>query len=80
MTRTETPAAEADLPLADKLLHRIEAYCKRAELSEARVANLAVNDGDFVRRLRDGRSCWLSTYEKFMAWLDDAERALEGAP
>lgn len=67
-------AKTAGSPLVDQLIHRIEAYCARVELSEARVATLAVNDGDFVRRLRDGRSCWLSTYEKFSMWLDAAER------
>ena len=37
---------------------------------------MVVNDGDFVRRLREGGDCTLATFEKFNAWLADAEGAL----
>jgi hypothetical protein len=60
-------------PLVSQLLARIDSYCARAGLSAARIATLAVNDGDFVRRLRAGGTCQISTYEKFMAWLDSRE-------
>jgi hypothetical protein len=75
MSRIETAPPESR-PLKDQLLHRIESHAAASGLSDARIATLAVNDGDFVRRLRDGGTCHLETFEKFMAWLDDAERTL----
>lgn len=59
-----------------KLLSRIDRYCRRADVSVSRVGNLAVKDGDFVRRLRDGGTCTIDTYHKVMAWLAKAERTL----
>lgn len=63
-------------PLAHRLVARIERYADRVGLSPARIATLAVNDGDFVRRLKSGGTCTLATFEKFMRWLDTAEGEL----
>lgn len=62
--------------LAQQLLQRVTSYCHRARLSPARVSTLAVNDGDLIRRVSEGGTCTLKTFEKFMAWLAEAERAL----
>jgi len=35
-----------------------------------------MNDKNFVRRLQGGGTCTITTYEKFMNWLDEAEREL----
>jgi len=66
----------SDPGLKARLLKRIARYCRRAGISESRLANMVVNDGDFVRRLREGGDCTLATFEKFNAWLADAEGAL----
>jgi hypothetical protein len=62
--------------LAEQLLHRVDAYAARVGLSAARISTLAVNDGDLVRRLREGKTLTVRTFEKFMAWLAEAERKL----
>lgn len=57
-------------PLIDALLARIAAEGARSGLSESTISSLAVRDGKFVERLRNGRTITVATYEKFMAWLD----------
>ena len=66
--------------LTEELLERMEAYCAARGLSPARVATLAVNDGDLFRRVRDGGTLTLKTYERVSAWLDQAERDLATEP
>lgn len=63
--------------LVDELLSRADHYCARSKLSRARIATLAVNDGDFFRRVEAGGTLTIKTYEKFMAWLDEAGQRLD---
>lgn len=71
MSRTK-----AELDLTTRLLQRVDAYCKRKGISRARVATLAVNDGDVFGRVDRGGTLTVRTYERILRWLDQAEREL----
>ncbi|WP_417733096.1 hypothetical protein [Rosistilla oblonga] len=59
----------------ETLLVKIEQYCENRGIKTSTFGNLAVNDGKFVQRLRDGGSVTLKTMdrlEKFMSFSEDA--------
>ena len=52
-----------------RLLHDIEAFCKRHKISESYFGHIAVGAWDLVARLRDGHTIRLSTYQKVREFL-----------
>lgn len=60
--------------LTTRLMARVEAYCERTGMSKARLATKVVNDGKFFDRIARGGSMTVETWERWMAWLDEAER------
>jgi hypothetical protein len=63
---------------AQALLGDIAEYCKRNGLAESTFGRLAVNDGKFVNRLRDGGRITTMTYERVRAFIaaDSGKRSL----
>lgn len=55
--------------IKDDLLARIDAYLARTGMPATTFGRLAVRDGNFVPRLRAGRSLTLRTHEKVAAFL-----------
>lgn len=53
----------------EKLIARIESYCRRAEIAESTFGRHAVNDGKFVGRLRDGKGVTTATIARIEAYL-----------
>lgn len=49
-----------------EILKEIEAYCASEGIAETTFGKRVVNDGKFVRRLRDGGSINLKTYSKLV--------------
>ena len=49
---------------ADSLLHEISDYCRGAGMAESTFGRLAVNDGKFVGRLREGGAVTQQTIER----------------
>jgi len=56
------------------LLCEIDTYRQRAGMAATRFGRLALNDGHFVRRLREGGNVTLRTVERVRAFMG-AERA-----
>ena len=53
-----------------QLLGEIAAFQAKVKMSDARIGLIALNDGKFIPRLREGRRCWPETAQKvrdFMA-------------
>jgi hypothetical protein len=53
-----------------KLISDIEAFCRRHEMATSTFGRLAVNDGKFFDRLKDGKNIGFNTADKvdeFMA-------------
>lgn len=48
----------------ESLLDEIDAFLSEARMAESTFGLKAVNDGKFVRRLREGKRCWPETAEK----------------
>lgn len=46
------------------LIHDIEAFCKRQDMSPWQFGLLALNDKPFVKQVKDGRRVWPETEEK----------------
>ena len=61
-----------------ELLHEISDYCRGAGLAESTFGRLAVNDGKFVGRLREGGSVTAQTVERVRAYI--AKAAPQTAP
>jgi hypothetical protein len=59
---------------AERLLREITDYCRRAGLAESTFGRLAVNDGKFVNRLREGGRITTNTFDRVRAYI------AEGAP
>lgn len=65
---------------SEALLKEIEQHCRRHGTAESTFGRLAVNDGKFVSRLREGKNVTLRTLERvrgFMRERDAAERPPE---
>lgn len=54
-----------------QLLRLAEAYSAATGRSEARVATLAQNQGQFFKHLRAGKGCSVDTYIKVARWFRD---------
>ena len=54
---------------AESLLREITDYCRRAGVAESTFGRLAVNDGKFVNRLRDGGRITTTTFERVRAYI-----------
>lgn len=52
------------MEIRDNLLERIGVYRKAKGLSETAFGRAAVQDGAFIRRLRDGKGVTLTTIER----------------
>lgn len=50
--------------LREQLLTEIDSYCEAAGMKETTFGRLAVNDGKFVGRLRDGKDITIGTFER----------------
>jgi hypothetical protein len=55
-----------------RLLRRIEAFCKEAEISESMFGALTVNDARLLDRLRN-KTVTLDTFEKINAFLAEQQ-------
>ena len=65
---------------AETLLRDITDYCRRNGVAESTFGRLAVNDGKFVNRLRDGGRITTMTFERVRSFIaaDPARRSLMG--
>jgi hypothetical protein len=62
------------------LLSEIEAFlAKRGSMAETTFGKLAVNDGKFVRRLRDGCNMTLATIDRVRLFISSQQHAPETA-
>ncbi|WP_439611481.1 hypothetical protein [Reyranella sp.] len=56
------------------LLADIEEFCREADIAEATFSTRAVNDGKFVKRLRQGANVTVALVDRVRAYMD-AERS-----
>jgi hypothetical protein len=56
-------------PRGGQLLDSITAYCQRAKIAESTFGRLAVNDGKFVSRLRDGSRVTPETWQRVTEYI-----------
>lgn len=63
-----TPASQA-AHVDTSLLEAITAFCQREKIAESTFGKLAVNDGKFVSRLRDGSRVTPETWEKVTGYI-----------
>ena len=52
-----------------ELLLEIEEFCREAGIAEATFSTRAVNDGKFVRRLRDGANVTVALVDRVRAYM-----------
>ena len=57
---------------AESLLREITDYCRRVGVAESTFGRLAVNDGKFVNRLRDGGRITTTTFERVRSYIANA--------
>ena len=57
---------------AELLLREITDYCRRVGVAESTFGRLAVNDGKFVNRLRDGGRITTTTFERVRSYIANA--------
>lgn len=53
----------------DTLLREIDAFLERTGMTETRFGRAALNDGHFLRRLRQGGNITLRTVERVQAFM-----------
>jgi hypothetical protein len=63
---------------ADRLLREITDYCRKTGVAESTFGRLAVNDGKFVNRLRDGGRITTTTFDRVRSFI--AGGATEATP
>jgi hypothetical protein len=68
-SRTETGALEALITRSAGLLDTIAEFCRLKTMAESTFGRLAVNDGKFVSRLRDGARITPETLERVTAFM-----------
>jgi hypothetical protein len=56
---------------AERLLREITDYCRKAGVAESTFGRLAVNDGKFVNRLRDGGRITTNTFDRVRSFIAD---------
>src|SRR3972149_9682508 len=61
--------AEGAVMQAETLLRDITEYCRRTGVAESTFGRLAVNDGKFVNRLRDGGRITTTTLERVRSFI-----------
>ncbi len=54
---------------ADALLDEITSYCRKNGVAESTFGRLAVNDGKFVNRLREGGRITTTTFERVRSFI-----------
>jgi hypothetical protein len=72
-----------DIPTQEELLAKVEAFCIRHEMAETRFGRDSVNNPNFIRGLREGKSPTLDTLNKvqeFMAGVETAAKLRELPP
>ncbi|MGB3536821.1 MAG: hypothetical protein WBA42_01540 [Mesorhizobium sp.] len=55
-----------------QLLAEIVAFQAKVKMSDARIGTIALNDGKFIPRLREGRRCWPETAQKVRDFMSAA--------
>lgn len=65
----------------ETILAEIEAFCRQQGMAESTFGRLAVNDGKFVDRLREGKNIGLNTVDRVSDYIakQNAPRAQAGA-
>jgi len=63
-------------PTVKKLLTEIEAYCARSQITPTAFGKRAMNDGNFVHRLRDGRIPGITTIERINTYIARHSKAV----
>ena len=64
----------------ESLLSEIVDYCRRARVAESTFGRVAVNDGKFVSRLRDGGRITTKTFERVRTYISDNLESGNAAP
>ena len=57
------------MDVRDELVGEIEAYCRESGIAETTFGRIAVNDGKFVGRLRDGKGVTTATVDRVRRFL-----------
>jgi hypothetical protein len=55
----------------DALLSLADAYCAAVGRSHARVATLCANDGKFFKRVQEGGTFTVATFDRIVGWFSD---------
>src|SRR5690606_9240865 len=55
-----------------QLLTEIATFQSKVKISEAKIGLIALNDGKFIPRLREGRRCWPETAKKVRDFMSAA--------
>ena len=63
-------------PTVKNLLTEIEAYCARSQMTPTKFGQRAMNDPNFVHRLRDGRTPGIVTIERIHAFIAKHTKAV----
>ena len=63
-------------PTVKELLTEIEAYCARSQMTPTAFGKHAMNDGNFVHRLKDGRIPGITTIERIHAYIAKHTKAV----
>lgn len=63
------------MSIVAKLLKDIAAFCEEQQIAEATFGTRAVNDGKFVRRLREGADVNVGTVDRVYAYMANARKA-----
>ncbi len=61
--------------LRNALLDRAKAVCATLDVSEETIGQRALNDNTFFRRIRNGAGFTVKTYDRLMAWMEEALKA-----
>ena len=62
-----------------QLIADIEEFCRLRGIAESTFGLLSVNDGKFVRRLREKGRCSVQTFERVRQYMTDNHPVEEGA-
>tara|TARA_R110002051_G_scaffold325659_2_gene429842 strand:+ start:6680 stop:6931 length:252 start_codon:yes stop_codon:yes gene_type:complete len=59
-----------------KLLERADSFAARTGYSQSRMSEEALRDSKFLSDVRSGRNFTVKTMQKFLDWLEGAEKAV----
>lgn len=65
--------------LRDRLFETAAKLKALADISEQTIGQKAINDNTFFKRAREGAGFTVKTYDRLMAWMDDALEAARQA-